>query len=327
MAPGASSASGRYAPVGPGVSGAAYAFPVHLTRTWTPPGAYDLPGSLAVLARGPYDPTFQVHAGSVWRTTRLRSGPATLRLTSASGRVRAEAWGAGAEEVLDGLPALLGEGDAPEEFVPRHRVVAESHRRHPGLRLTRTGRVLESLVPAILEQKITSIEAYRSWRHLVRKFGEPAPGPHPSLHVVPEPRTWVRIPSWEWHRANVDSKRSDTIVRAAQRSSRMEEAAAMALPAALARLQAIPGVGPWTAAEALQRSNGDADAVTVGDLHLPRTVGYALTGERNTDDAGMLALLEPYRGQRHRAARLLTLTGLHPPRRRPRRQPGDITRL
>jgi hypothetical protein len=43
----------------------------------------------------------------------------------------------------------------------------------------------------------------------------------------------------------------------------------------------------------------------------------ALAG-RVTDDAGMLDLLEPYPGHRYRAARLIELSGIHPPRRGPR---------
>jgi 3-methyladenine DNA glycosylase/8-oxoguanine DNA glycosylase len=135
------------------------------------------------------------------------------------------------------------------------------------------------------------------------------------------------VPSWEWHRAGVDSKRSATILRAVQRARRMEEAAGMPLAQAEARLRAIPGIGPWTAAETLQRSNGDPDALTVGDLHLPGVVGFALTGARDTDDAGMLELLAPYTGQRHRAARLILLAGRVPARRAPRFPRWDIARL
>jgi 3-methyladenine DNA glycosylase/8-oxoguanine DNA glycosylase len=101
----------------------------------------------------------------------------------------------------------------------------------------------------------------------------------------------------------------------------------MSLDAALARLQAVPGIGPWTAAEALQRSNGFADAITVGDLHLPRIVGYSLAGVRNMDDEQMLELLEPYAGQRHRATRYIQLLGRKPPRREPKVAILDIRRL
>ncbi len=298
-------------------------------RRWTPDGPVDLGLTLGPLRRGPADPTFRTTPdGSVWKTSRTPVGPGTLRVAGHGPEVHAEAWGPGADWLLDRLPALLGAGDDPAAFVPRHRLVHASHRRRPGLRLTRTGLVLESLIPVILEQKVTSDEAYRSWRRLVRQYGEPAPGPQETgLYVMPAARTWAMIPSWDWHKAGVDSKRSATIVRAARAANRMEEAAAMTLPEAVRRLEAVPGIGPWTSAETLQRSNGDPDAVTTGDLHLPGIVGYALVGDRDADDATMLELLAPYAGQRHRAARLILLAGHTPPRRTPRMPRSDIGRL
>ncbi|KJK43213.1 MULTISPECIES: DNA-3-methyladenine glycosylase family protein [unclassified Streptomyces] len=301
-------------------------------RRWTPDGPVDLGLTLGPLRRGPGDPTFRTTPdGSVWRATRTPEGPATLRV-SRTGRtgteIGAEAWGAGAAWLLDRLPALLGAGDDPAVFVPRHRLVHASHRSRPGLRLTRTGLVLESLIPTVLEQKVTADEAYRAWRRLVRQYGEPAPGPHgQDLYVMPDPRTWALIPSWDWHRAGVDAKRSDTIVRAVRVANRLEEAAAMDLPEAARRLEAVPGIGPWTSAETLQRSNGHPDAVTTGDLHLPGIIGYALAGDRDADDAAMLELLAPYAGQRHRAARLILLAGRTPPRRAPRMYRSDIGRF
>ncbi|WP_343241853.1 MULTISPECIES: DNA-3-methyladenine glycosylase 2 family protein [unclassified Streptomyces] len=302
-------------------------------RSWTPEGRPDLRLTLGPLGRGPGDPAFRMTPdGAVWRAARTPQGPGTLRITAADGTVKAQAWGDGADWLLEALPALLGAGDDPTPFTPRHRVVHEAHRRNPGLRLTRTGLVLESLIPAILEQKVTSDEAYRAWRLLLRRHGEPAPGPATGgpdggMYVMPAPRQWSLIPSWEWHRAGVDNKRSSTILRAVRVAARMEEAAAMDLAAATARLTVIPGIGPWTAAETLQRSNGDPDALTVGDLHLPNIIGFALTGAHRTDDAAMCALLAPYEGQRHRAARLILLSGRVPPRRAPRYAPKDISRI
>lgn len=291
----------------------------------------DLGLTLGPLRRGPADPTFRVTPdGSVWRASRTPEGPGTIRVAVRDGRPEAEAWGAGADWLLENLPALLGAGDDPTAFVPRHKLVLATHRRRPGLRLTRTGLVMESLIPSVLEQKVTADEAYRSWRLLVRKYGEPAPGPETvpdGMCVMPDARTWTRIPSWEWHRANVDGKRAATIVRAARVAARLEEAAHMDPPEARKRLELIPGIGPWTSAETIQRSNGAPDEVTTGDLHLPGIIGWALAGDRTTDDEAMLDLLAPYEGQRHRAARLILLSGHTPPRRAPRMTPGDITGL
>ncbi|ALO08820.1 3-methyladenine DNA glycosylase/8-oxoguanine DNA glycosylase [Streptomyces venezuelae] len=289
----------------------------------------DLGLTLGPLRRGPADPTFRVTPdGSVWRASRTPDGPGTLRVAVRDGEVAAEAWGAGASWLLDRLPTLLGAEDDPTAFVPRHKLILATHRRRPGLRLTRTGLVLESLIPTVLEQKVTATEAYATWRLLVRKYGEPAPGPAPDgMYAMPDARTWTQIPSWEWHRANVDGKRSATIVRAARVAARLEEAAHMDPPAARERLELIPGIGPWTSAETIQRSNGAPDEVTTGDLHLPGIIGWALAGDRTTDDEAMLALLAPYAGQRHRAARLVLLSGRVPPRRAPRMTPGDIAHL
>ncbi|MER8048092.1 DNA-3-methyladenine glycosylase 2 family protein [Streptomyces sp. NPDC094032] len=288
----------------------------------------DLGLTLGPLRRGPADPTFRVTPdGDVWRTSRTPEGPGTLRIRLDGAEAHADAWGPGGGWLRDRLPGLLGAEDDPTAFVPRHRLLATTHRARRGLRLTRTGLVLESLIPSVLEQKVTTDEAYRSWRLLVRKYGEPAPGPAPDgMYAMPDARTWATIPSWEWHRANVDGKRSATIVRAARVAHRMEEAATMPPAQARARLELIPGIGPWTSAETIQRSNGAPDEVTTGDLHLPGIVGWALAGDRAADDAAMLELLAPYEGQRHRAARLILLSGRVPPRRAPRMTPGDITR-
>ncbi|MBC7269051.1 MAG: DNA-3-methyladenine glycosylase 2 family protein [Streptomyces sp.] len=297
-------------------------------RTYAPDGPLDLGLVLGPLRRGPGDPTFRAMPdGSFWRASRTPAGPGTLRVTAYGGDVRGEAWGPGGDWLLERLPELLGAADDPSVFEPRHRVVALARHRRPGLRLTRSGLVLESLIPSILEQKVTTDEAYRAWRLLVRKFGEAAPGPVPGrMCVMPSARAWALIPSWEWHRAGVDDKRASTILRAVRVAARLEEAVRMSPRAARERLEVVPGVGPWTSAETVQRSHGAADEVTVGDLHLPGIVGWALAGDRDADDAVMLSLLEPYAGQRHRAARLILLSGRTPGRRAPKMPRVDIGR-
>ncbi|MGW1956377.1 DNA-3-methyladenine glycosylase family protein [Streptomyces sp. NPDC001920] len=318
---------GGHVAVPPGIPRQAHA-PAR-ERTWVPDEPVDLGLVLGPLRRGPGDPTFRATPdGSVWRATRTPVGPGTLRVTARGAGVRGEAWGPGAEWLLEQLPELLGAADDPSVFVPRHRLVALTRHRRPGLRLTRTGLVLESLIPSILEQKVTADEAYRAWRLLVRKYGEPAPGPAPArMCVMPDAHTWRMIPSWEWHRAGVDNKRASTILRAVRVAARLEEAVRMPPAQAQARLEVVPGIGPWTSAEVVQRSHGAPDAVTVGDLHLPGIVGWALAGDRDADDSVMLELLEPYAGQRHRAARLILLSGRVPERRAPRMYRADIGRL
>ncbi len=286
----------------------------------------DLPATLGSLRRGAGDPAFRyAEGGAVWLTGRTPVGPATLLLRQlVPDEVSAVAWGGGAEWMIDGVPGLLGAGDAPAGFRPQHPLVDAAYRRHPGLRVPRCRRVLDVLVPAVLEQKVTGGEARRSWRDLLRRFGEPAPGPAPAgLLVPPAAATWARIPSWEWHRAGVDGHRSRAICAAAAVAGRLEESVAMPPAEAERRLRSVPGVGVWTAAEVAQRAFGDADAVSVGDFHLAPFVGWALAG-RAVDDDGMLELLAPYRPHRYRAIRLLELSGFRMPRFGPRYAPHDM---
>jgi 3-methyladenine DNA glycosylase/8-oxoguanine DNA glycosylase len=184
--------------------------------------------------------------------------------------------------------------------------------------------VLEALMPAVLEQKVTGVEARRSWRRLVAAVGDQPPGPAPEgMKLPPTADQWRAVPSWQWHRAGVGPQRAATIVRAASRGRALGRLDSVASVETHAGLTALPGVGAWTSAETRQRSHGDPDAISVGDFHLAATVVYALTGRRGGDDAAMLELLEPYAGQRYRVTRLIELSGIKPERRAPRYSPLD----
>ncbi|MDX6266091.1 MAG: hypothetical protein QOD70_831 [Frankiales bacterium] len=286
---------------------------------WRPEQPVDVRLTLGPLSRGRNDPTYKMEAdGSLWRTSLTPSGPATSRITQRQGEVHVQAWGEGAEWAVAQAPALLGAGDDWAGFVPRHPLLEQTLRRHPGLRLPRTGRVMEVLVPAILEQKVTGKEARQSFSLLVRRHGSSAPGPAPAgMRVPPSPEVWRRIPSWEWHRAGVDPQRMRTVFAAARVAGRLEEAVGMGREDALRRLRAVPGVGVWTAAEVAQRALGDPDEVSVGDYHLAHFVGWALLG-RPLDDPGMVELLAPWRPHRQRVVRLIEVSAAHKPRFGPR---------
>lgn len=281
------------------------------TVSWTSRGPVDVASTLSRLGRGPGDPTHRADdSGAIWRTSRTAEGPSTYRLVQLTrDTVRCDAWGPGCDRAVRDLPDLLGERDDASDFEPRLAVIAEAHRRHPGLRVPRTARVLDALMAAVIEQRVVTLDAHASWRRLVRRFGDPAPGPAPvGMRVPPSPAQWLAIPSWEWHRAGVDARRARTALACAQVAGRVEETARLPLPEAYARLTAIPGVGAWTAAEVAQRAWGDADAVSVGDFHLATMVGWTFLG-RPVDDAGMLDVLAPWRPHRYRLVRLLDVSG------------------
>ncbi len=275
----------------------------------------DLRGTLNLLGYGPW---VRREDGAVWLATRTREGPATLHIARRNGTVDVRAWGPGAAWAAAHAPALCGEEDDDSGFNPTHPLLARLHRESRGLRMPRTHAVFEALVPTIIGQQVTSEEARESYRHLVNALGEPAPGPR-RLKLPPDPHSLARTPYWAFHRFGVERRRADVIIRAARSAKRLEETVAMDLPSAYRRLQAFPGVGPWTAAKVAMVALGDADAVPVGDYHLPHSVGYVFDGTPRSTDERMLELLEPYRGHRARVIRLIVEAGIAAPRFGPRK--------
>ena len=289
-------------------------------RLWTPDWPLDVLAVIGGLSLGRGDPTFQHDPdGTVWRGIRTPEGTSTLRLSRVGSVIEATAWGPGAQWVLGSVPGMLGDLDDPAGFVAHHPQVAEAARRFSGWRVARTGLVLETLVPSIIAQKVTGQEAAGSYRTLVRRYGERAPGQGGArgLWVPPSPRGWALIPSWEWLRAGVDGARSAAAVRAAGAAGRLEQCVDLTRDAAERRLRAISGVGVWTAAEVRHSALGDPDAVSFGDYHVAKDIGWALTG-CEVDDDGLAELLEPYAGHRYRVQGLLKLARVGRPRRGPR---------
>lgn len=284
----------------------------------------DLGLTLGPLLRGRHDPTMRLAPGHAVRAWRTPGGPVTLELTTHGGLLAAEAWGDGAAWALEAVPALVGlDDDAADHFRPDHHGLARLVAGLRGLRIGRTGCVLDALVPAILEQRVTGVEASGAFGRLVRAHGEPAPGPH-GLRMPPAAATLAALPAWTYHGLGVDERRAIALRRAGELAGRLEECSELPLPDAYARLRALPRVGAWTAAEVGARALGDPDAVSVGDAHLPDLVAWALAGEPRASDERMLELLEPYRGQRGRVIRWLEASGLRAPRFGPRRAPRWI---
>ncbi len=254
----------------------------------------------------------------------MPAGTVTYRVVQAAPRsVGVSAWGAGAEELIHGLPRLLGSEDDPDSFQPDDLRLRSAHRQLAGLRVPATGRVLEALVPAVLEQKVVGADAFAAWRRLVVRYGEPAPGPAPAgMQVAPDAATWLQIPTWGWHQAGVEQRRATTVRACASYAARLEAAAARDPgdnDELYRMLQAIPGVGVWTAAQVGHRALGDADAAPIGDYHLPALLGRTLGNGRPMPEEEIIGFLEPWRPHRYRLVRLLMLMpGPHHERRGPR---------
>lgn len=284
-------------------------------------GPLDLGATLGALINGRGDPTTWSRGDEVWRATQTPEGPATIHLRRIDATLEVEAWGPGRGWALEQAPALAGCGDDRSEFRPDlHAAVAELDRRLPGLRLGRTDRLVDALVPIVIGQKVTGAESGASYRRLVHTFGGRAPGPTPApLHHPPGVDELASLGYADFHHCGIERRRADCLLRVCRRAANLE--ALLGLPSAEmgTRLGAIPGIGPWTVGLARLLVRGDPDAVPVGDYNLPSLVAWSFAGERRADDSRMLELLEPFAGHRGRVLRLVETGARRPPRRAPRR--------
>ncbi len=286
-----------------------------------PHGPLDVVSTTFPLRQGTDDPTIRVMRGEVWRALGTSAGPATLHMRIDGGELVATAVGPGAEAALELAPRLAGLGDDPGALRALHPAVAEARRRNPGLRLTSGTPVFDALLWVVIAQKVVGQDARRAYRDLVARVGEAAPG---GLRLPPDAQTVARTPYWTFHECNIERRRATVIVNAAHHAGRLNALAGVPAAEARHRLQSLPGIGPWTAAEVTSVTHGDPDAVPLGDYHIPNVVAYALAGEPRADDARMLELLEPYAGQRGRVIRLLMSSGRGAPRYGPRLSRQDI---
>lgn len=294
-----------------------------LVEAWQPGRPVPLVGILGALRRGAGDPTMVVGERDLWWGVHTPWGPAAtwwhVEPAPVGDRVELQAFGAGAAWFSGRVPGILGGDDRVEDFVALHEPVHAALRspRHRHWRVPRTGLVITSLVPSVLEQKVTGKQAFAGYRYLVRRHAERIEFPsevlreagrHASavarLVAPPSAQGWRRIPSWEWLKAGVEPAASRTLMRALAHAAALEATADMPLEHAHRRLRAVPGIGVWTASQVAQTAWGDADAPTFADYHVAKQIGHALVGH-DVDDDGMARLLEPYRGHRYRAERLI----------------------
>jgi 3-methyladenine DNA glycosylase/8-oxoguanine DNA glycosylase len=258
---------------------------------------------------GRYDPTTQTEPGGWWRSTLTPDGPATVHIWWSAHGLDAAAWGPGGNHLLATVPALTGQLDEPPAITAAHPAVATAIRRQPMPRIGHSGGLYHTILPLIVEQRVTSREAMRSYASVVNAFGEVAPGPRP-MRLPPSPAVLANLPYWSFHRFGIERKRADAIKAFAAHPRLLAEVEADPSPRqAIQRLHLLPGIGPWTTGSAGGPAFGDPDAIAVGDFWLCHLVTQALTGRPRGTDADMLELLQPYAGQRNRVIKLLAADG------------------
>jgi 3-methyladenine DNA glycosylase/8-oxoguanine DNA glycosylase len=251
-----------------------------------------------------------------WRPTRTEDGPATIHVRRSGAGVEGRAFGPGASKALESLWGLIGGDDRPEDLQTDHPLISELGRRHPGLRMGKTASIFEALTIAIITQKVTGKEAGHGLKMLRRRFADLAPGPVPAggapLRLPPDPVRLAGATYFVLHPLGIEKRRADTLLRAARQADHIEALRGVGPAEARTWLERIPGIGPWTSAETVAVSHGDPDALSVGDYHLKNLVAWHFTGRPRGTDEEMVDLLEQFRPQRGRVARLISLLGHAP---------------
>ncbi len=268
-------------------------------------------------------PSMRVADGGLWRATRTPDGPATTRMAIVDGALEVGAWGPGSDWALDRVPQMVGESDDASPLVPHHEAVAVALRKGRGVRLPSVLRLVEVLIVVVVTQKVTGKGAARSYRELVTRYSERAPGPGP-VWTPPDPEKLASLPYFDFHPLGIERKRAEIVTRVCRDARRLEAGATMDLESARTMLARVRGIGPWTIGRTMLAVRGDPDAVPVGDYHVPNVVSWALAGEPRGTDERMLELLEPYAGQRGRVVRLLESFGEGAPKYGPPLAPRQI---
>ncbi len=294
-------------------------------------GVFDPAATLAPFRHGRTDPTTMLRtigrgrtaSGTFLHATHTPDGPGTLALRWTGPRTDVATYGSGGDWLATQLPRMLGSADTGLDGVDvsawSPTVLSALHdSRH--VAIGASANLYHELLPTIIEQRITGLEAHRQWRRLCVELGEPAPGPFAGLLLPPAPARLLGRPAWWFHPLGIERKRAMPLVEIARHASKLWTWSALPPRAAAQRLHLLAGVGVWTVGTVLGTALGDPDAVAVGDYHLKNVVGYALAGEPRATDERMLELLTPYAGQRGRVIRALLRHGHRAPKFGPRQR-------
>lgn len=282
------------------------------------PKAFSLGRTMLMQRFGNGDPTAAVAwDDSFAKAGRTPNGPVAIHLEHdrATQKISVKSWGPGASWLLDRASAWLGEGDTPHvlqhlldelDDLPARRILSWI-KEVRGMHLGRSPFPGEIHTSFALQQRVTFAAACMSHHALVRRYGEPAPGPL-GLWLFPTYAALKALPSYTLFELGIDRNRAIALLEAARMATRIQALAGVApLDEVRKLLRAIPRTGVWTAESVLGYGFGDPDAVPLGDVHLPHMVSFALADEPFTSDDRMVELLEPYRGQRFRVLRTLIL--------------------
>lgn len=174
------------------------------------------------------------------------------------------------------------------EHLRRSPVLRQRVEDLPGLRVPGAWDGFELAVRAVLGQQISVKGATTLAGRLAKAFGRPLEGHGLAglTHLFPRPEA---LADAELSQIGIPTARATTIRMLARQVHQGELAldASQGLPSVVARLCAIPGIGPWTANYIAMRACGETDAFPADDLGLRRALsnGNGLLSAAQLTDA------------------------------------------
>ena len=243
------------------------------TLAYRPP--YDWDAMLAFLAARAIEGVETVERGRYWRTVRVpaRSGEATGWICVERAPRRSSLRVTASPALARALPALLARvkqlfdlGCRPDDIAQALGELAEPR---PGLRVPGSVDGFETAVRAIIGQQVSVKAATRICARFAKAFGESIETPALALTTVfPAARAIAALEPADVAAHGIVFARARAIVALAREivAGRLRLDPSADIDATLARLQELPGVGPWTAHYVAMRALGWPDAFPHPDV-------------------------------------------------------------
>jgi 3-methyladenine DNA glycosylase/8-oxoguanine DNA glycosylase len=225
---------------------------------------------------------------TIARAIRLDGTPLRLTVAIAARRASIEWEGrADAASVRAAVRRMLDldtDLQAFHDAIGADRVLRSLVRARPALRVPQFVDPFECLVRAVIGQQVSVRGAATMVDRVVREFGEP---------VFPSPDIVAAASAERLRRVGLTRAKASAIVgiatAIAERRIDLEALRHVAGDEAQAALDALPGIGPWTASYVRMRALGDRDAFPAADLGIVKAM-RAATG----NDAITVAAIEKH---------------------------------